>query len=101
MDDRSPIKLLLCARDVLTGIMLPWQLGGGHREMITGLRDELEAAASGAANDAIVLTLLNAAIKVAAEIADTSGGMPTVQDKMDRARLTLMCIQERAHDMLS
>jgi len=95
VNDRSPTKLLLCARDVLLGVMLPWSVSADQQEKIRSLRLKLEGAVSDDVDAHVVKQLLDEVVVVATQIADDTAGVRGIHDKMDCARLTLTCICAR------
>lgn len=95
MDDRNPAKLLLSARDILTGVMLPWHLGDDHRSLINELRNDIERAVDECICDKDIGTLLTKCVETAKWITTSSVGVPNVYGKMDRSRLALECLLDR------
>lgn len=96
VDDRNPAKLLLAARDVMTGIMLPWHLSREHKARIDEMRKKLDEAVEAHVSDDKIRPLLLECVEHAEFITSDCIGVRNVHGKMDRARLTLHCILERA-----
>lgn len=89
------MKLLLCARDVMMGIVLPWHISDVQKTLITNCRNRLEAVIGTPMTDASIASLLDDAVAVATTVAQSSRDVRNIYDKMDRARLTLTCLRAR------
>ena len=93
LNDHNPAKLLLAARDIMTGVMLPWHLGHDHKSMIDGMRKKIDdAIATNISNDQ-VKSLLYECIDIAKTITADCVNARNSYEKMDRARLSLECLQ--------
>ena len=100
MDDRNPTKLLLCARDVLSGIVQPWHLGAAHLDDIGKLRADIDAAVNGNADDATLVTVMSRCIVLINELVVDAKGVHRVYDRFDRARLIFLSLQASLTGML-
>jgi hypothetical protein len=90
VDDRTPAKLLLCARDVLTGILTPWHVS--HRDELDAIRVKIDIIMTSHPADDIVISMLETCVKLANDMAMSALGAPNIHGKLDRARLTLQCL---------
>lgn len=75
--------------------MLPWSVSTTQQEKIRSLRLRLEDAVDDDVDVQVVKQLLDEAVAIATQIADDTVGVRNIHDKMDRARLTLICICAR------
>lgn len=99
MDDRSPVKLLLCARDVLTGIVQPWNLGEDHNSMLGAMRDRIDETVESRPNDTVIVPLLIECIELVKKLCNDATGVNRVWLRFDRARRTLECVLNEARRM--
>ncbi len=101
MDDRNPAKLLLCARDVLVGLVLPWHLGADHNDRITTLRNAIEDAVNSKVNDNILIKLMENCMTLIEELIIDAHDVHRVYARFDRARLTFMCLHKSLVEMIT
>ena len=92
MDDRSPAKLLLCAKDVLTGVVQPWHTSFEQRELINVMREKLELGVAKHASDEEIYALLTECIEFAKYLVTDTQAVHTVTARYDRVRLTFQCL---------
>lgn len=96
MHDRNPVKLLLCARDVLTGLVKPWHVGRDHIAALDTMRDRIDEAVNADVDAARVYDIINECVALCVSVAIDAAGSNLIYDKLDRARRIMQCICNEA-----
>lgn len=101
MHDNDPVKYVLCVRDVLSGIVLPWHLDTQQKQIITEMIVKLDEAAQDRLEDRLLLSTLDECIVHMSKLVMDSKSARATHDKFERARFTIVHVRNSLEKLLA
>ena len=98
--DNDPVKYVLCVKDVLSGIVLPWHLDTQQKQMITSMIVTLDNAAQDRIEDHMLLVTVDECITNMSKLVLDSKPARATYEKFERARFTMVHIRNSLEKLL-
>jgi hypothetical protein len=99
--DNDPAKYVMCVRDIMTGIVLPWHLDSIQKQRIQAIIDNLDNALQDRSSDDLMLIVIDNCLEQLTNLTIESKSIKNTYEKFERAKFSITHIKTSLKKLLS
>ena len=98
--DNDPMKFIICVRDLMSGVVLPWHLDSSQKDIITNTIKRLDEVVHDRLEDQQLLEIMNDCVSMMAGLTVDSKSARVTHEKFERARFMIAHMRNALEKLL-